>query len=170
MLNNTWELVLFKKDLKRSLGRCLCRHRIGPIWTYRGHRKVRWRSCFMFAKNPLLDLSGAPRGRHRSDRCDCSCCVGSLNAFIRCVRCCTRVCTKLFYQRGFHGRLVALCSPNQSGGYCRVEIADQRGDEQSFLKFKRAPSNRNKCEIITIGLAKTIPIYLYSQAPYKDPN
>ena len=68
--------------------------------------------CFMFAKNPLSDFSGAPRGRHWSDRYDCSCCVGRLNAFVRRVRCCTRVRTKLFYQRGFHGRLVALCSPN----------------------------------------------------------
>jgi hypothetical protein len=31
-------------------------------------------------------------------------------------------------------------------------------------------ASRNKCGIKTIGLAKTIPLYLNSQAPYQDTN
>ena len=44
-----------------------------------------------------------------------------------------------------------------------------KGGEQSFLNLI-ALANRNKCEIKTIGLAKTTPLYRSSQAPYKDPN
>ena len=32
------------------------------------------------------------------------------------------------------------------------------------------PANRNKCGIKTMGLAKTTPLYISSQVPYKDPN
>ena len=40
------------------------------------------------------------------------------------------------------------------------------GGEQSFLKLI-ASANRNKCRIKTIGLVKTTPLYLSSQAPTK---
>ena len=43
------------------------------------------------------------------------------------------------------------------------------GMNSSFKKLT-APANRNKCGIKTIGLAKTTPLYLNSQAHYKDPN
>ena len=47
-------------------------------------------------------------------------------------------------------------------------MTDERGVNLSFLKLN-APANQNKYGIKIISLAKTTPLYLSYQAPYKVP-
>ena len=64
---------------------------------------------------------------------------------------------------------VAVDAEDQIVPMCKVEMADQRGGEQSFVKLI-ASANRNKCGNTTIGLAKTTPLNICSIAPCKDTN